>query len=104
MPNIEISLLYPDKKASENSGKAPNISSEALASLELDYAIDLQNSRLCDMFTVDKDVIEYRQGVFSDLLENEKLSVLLNKLSPIVNDINDLRRLSNESLSSELRI
>lgn len=101
MPNIEISLLYPNKQTAENSDKTPNISTEALASLELDYAIDLQNSRLCDMFTMDKEVIEYRQGVFADLLENEKLSVLLNKLLPIVNDINDLRRLSSESISTD---
>ena len=100
MPNIEISLLYPSTKSSDND-KVPMISTETLSSLELDYAIDLQNSRLCDMFTMDKEVIEYRQGVFADLIENDELSVLLNKVLPIVNDINDLRRLSSESTSTD---
>ena len=100
MPNIEISLLYPSTKSSDND-KVPMISTETLSSLELDYAIDLQNSRLCDMFTMDKEVIEYRQGVFADLIENDELSVLLNKILPIVNDINDLRRLSSESTSTD---
>ena len=104
MPNYEISLLYPNLQAIENNINGldnPKISSETLASLELDYAIDLQNSRLCDMFTMDKAVIEYRQGVFADIFENEKLCELLNKLLPIVSDINDIRRLSNESGSTD---
>lgn len=104
MPNYEISLLYPNTQAIENSINGldnPNISSEALTSLELDYAIDLQNSRLCDMFTMDKSVIEYRQGVFSDILENDNLCELLNKLLPIVSDINDIRRLSSESNATD---
>ncbi len=97
MPNYELSLLYPTREAIEKNAQGegvPDISMETLAALELDYAIDLQNSRLCDMFTMDKDVIEYRQGVFKDMLENEELYTLLNKLSPILNDISDLRRMS----------
>lgn len=104
MPSYEISLLYPNKEAiekNENGLDSPKISSEALASLELDYAIDLQNSRLCDMFTKEKSVIEYRQGVFADILENDSLCELLNKLLPIVSDINDVRRLSEESTSTD---
>ena len=100
MPNYEISLLYPSREASEKNAQGkdnPDISMETLEALELDYAIDLQNSRLCDMFTMDKEVIEYRQGVFKDMLENEELYTLLNKLSPILNDISDLRRLSNDN-------
>ena len=104
MPNFEISLLYPNEEAYEksiNGQGSPKISSETLESLELDYAIDLQNSRLCDMFTFDKETIEYRQGVFKDLMENDKLCSLLNKLLPIVSDITDLRRLSNENNATD---
>lgn len=104
MPNYEISLLYPNEEAIEksiNGLDCPKISSETLESLELDYAIDLQNSRLCDMFTLDKEVIEYRQGVFSDLIDNEHLCALLNKLLPIVSDINDLRRLSSDNKATD---
>lgn len=104
MSNYEISLLYPSEQAIEKSinGEAvPKISTETLEALELDYAIDLQNSRLCDMFTYDKEIIEYRQGVFRDLIENDELCTLLNKLLPIVSDINDLRRLSSESTATD---
>ena len=100
MPKYEISLLYPTSEASEKNAQGkdnPDISMETLEALELDYAIDLQNSRLCDMFTMDKEVIEYRQGVFNDMLENEELCTLLNKLSPILNDISDLRRMSSDN-------
>ncbi len=104
MPNYQISLLYPTQEASEKNAQGkdnPNISMETLEALELDYAIELQNSRLCDMFTMDKEVIEYRQQVFRDMLENEELSVLLNKLSPILSDISDLRRLSSDNDSTD---
>ncbi len=100
MPNFEISLIYPSSEASEKNAQGldnPKISMETLEALELDYAIELQSSRLCDMFTMDREVIEYRQEVFKDLLENEELCTLLNKLCPILSDISDLRRLSSES-------
>lgn len=104
MPNYEISLLYPNAQASEKNAQGldnPSISMETLEALELDYAIELQNSRLSDMFTMDKEVIEYRQRVFEDLLSNEELCALLNKLCPILSDISDLRRLSNENDSTD---
>ncbi len=104
MPNIEISLLYPNEQAIEKRIQGqdnPKISSDTLESLDLDYALELQNNRLCDMFTMDKAVIEYRQGVFADLLENDELCQLLNKLSPVLNDISDIRRLSEDDDSSD---
>ncbi|MBQ4108572.1 MAG: hypothetical protein IJC80_04140, partial [Clostridia bacterium] len=104
MPNYEISLLYPNEEAMEksiNGLDSPKITTETLESLELDYAIDLQGSRLCDMFTMSSEVIEYRQDVFADLIENEELCTLLNKLLPIVSDIKDLRRLSSESTATD---
>lgn len=104
MPNVDISLLYPNEQAIEKRMQGldnPNISTEVLESLDLDYAIELQNSRLCDIFSMDKDVIEYRQGVFKDLLNNDTLCDLLNKLSPILNDISDIRRLSEEDESTD---
>lgn len=104
MSNISISLLYPNEQAIDNkaSGKdSPDISMDVLDSLELDYAIDLQNSRLCDIFTMDKEVIEYRQEVFKDLLKNKELCNLLNKLSPVLNDISDIRRLSENDDSTD---
>ena len=104
MSNINISLLYPNEQAIDKkaSGKdSPNISMETLNSLDLDYALDLQNSRLCDIFTMDKDVIEYRQEVFKDLLNNDELCSLLGKLVPVLSDISDIRRLSENDESTD---
>ena len=74
MRNREISLIFPTDEARErnlNGEDRPNITEEVLEELGLNSVIDLKNSRLCDFFTMDKDVIEYRQEVFKDLLENE---------------------------------
>ena len=50
---------------------------------------------------MDKDVIEYRQKVFADLLENQELCDLLIKVNPILSDISELRRLSSDKDSSD---
>lgn len=104
MSNTSISLLYPNEQAIDKKASGqdtPNISTEVLDSLDLDYAINLQNSRLCDIFTMDKEVIEYRQEVFTDLLNNEELSSLLTKLVPVLSDISDIRRLSESDDSTD---
>lgn len=104
MPKNNISLLYPNEQAIDKKIEGldnPKISTSTLEALDLDYAIELNASRLCDMFTLDKDVIEYRQEVFKDLLENEELCSLLTKLSPVLNDISDVRRLSENDDSSD---
>ena len=104
MSNTSISLLYPNEQAIDDkaSGKdSPNISTEVLNSLDIDYAIELQNSRLCDIFTMSKEVIEYRQEVFKDLLNNEELCSLLTKLVPVLTDISDIRRLSESDDSTD---
>lgn len=99
MENIEISLLYPNGAIKDEN--LPNISSEVLNSLELDYAIDLRNNDLCNYFTTDKETIEYRQKVFADMLENEELCDLFSSLAPILNDISELRKLSQDAQSNE---
>ncbi|MBQ7760659.1 MAG: hypothetical protein IJ400_01270 [Clostridia bacterium] len=99
MENIEVSLLYPRGKS--KSDNIPKISEETLSSLELNYAIDLKDSSLCEYFTTDKEVIEYRQSVFKDMLENKALCSLLTSLTPILNDITELRKLSQESANND---
>lgn len=99
MRNREISLIFPTDEARErnlNGEDRPNITEEVLEELGLNSVIDLKNSRLCDFFTMDKDVIEYRQEVFKDLLENEELCQLLTSVNPILSDIAELRRLSTD--------
>lgn len=101
MENTDISLIYPSQGEEYKNDKIPNITEEVLTELELNSAIDLKNSRLCDFFTTSKEVIEYRQAVFKDMLENEELCQLLLKLSPLLCDISELRRLSGEAEQNE---
>lgn len=104
MQKREISLLYPSSEAIEKKAcgqDTPNITDEVLNELGLNSVMDLKNSRLCDFFTMDKSVIEYRQQVFKDLLENDELCDILVKISPILSDIAELRRLSIDGENSE---
>lgn len=101
---MEISLLYPSLMHKENhySGKdIPFITDDVLNDLGINSIFDLRNGSLCDFFTTDKEVIEYRQQVFSDMLKCEELSHVLVKLSPIISDIAELRKLSTEVEQSE---
>ena len=104
MQKRKISLLYPSSMDSdlglENEDRV-NITEDVLDELGLNSVIDLKNSRLCDFFTKDKDVIEYRQKVFEDLLKNEELCSLLIQINPILCDIAELRRLSLDKDSSD---
>ena len=103
MQKREISLIYPSIEARENdlaAGKT-NITEEALREIGLDSVMELKNSRLCDFFTMDKAVIEYRQKVFADLLENRELCDLLVKVNPILSDIAEIRRLSSDKDSAD---
>lgn len=104
MQKREISLIYPSAEYSEKNANGqdnPNITDEVLSELGLNSVMDLKNSRLCDFFTMDKEVIEYRQQVFKDLLDNEELCDLLVKINPILSDIAELRRLSIDTETSD---
>ena len=104
MQKKEISLIFPSEAARErniNGQDNPNITDIVLDELGLNSVMDLKNSRLCDFFTMDKEVIEYRQEVFKDLLENEELCSLLVKVNPILCDIAELRRLSFDTDTSD---
>lgn len=97
---MEISLIYPSEEhylKHINGEDTPNISNEVLDELGLNSLIDLHSSRLCDFFTMNKEVIEYRQKVFNDLLNNNELINVLIKLNPILSDIAELRRLSSDA-------
>ena len=104
MQNLEISLLYPDietlTKGVDGVDRA-NISTEVLEELQLTSIIDLKSGRLCDFFTKDINVIEYRQKVFEDMMENPELCDLFEKVSPILLDISEIRRLSQDTEASE---
>lgn len=104
MQNLEISLLYPDIEALTNGVDGVDrafIPTEVLEELQLTSIIDLKSGRLCDYFTKDVRVIEYRQRVFEDMMENPELCDLFERVSPILLDISEIRRLSQDTEASE---
>lgn len=104
MENINISLIYPESKIlseEDVEGLIPAISNEVLDEIELNNVIDLRSSRLSDYFTFDKEVIEYRQKVFKDMINNPKLREVLLEAQPILSDITEIRRISSDAESSD---
>ncbi|MBO5373866.1 MAG: hypothetical protein J6A54_00260, partial [Clostridia bacterium] len=104
MQNIELSLIYPNNEAllrNEGGQDRPNISNEVLDELELNSLLDLKTSFLSDFFTTDENVIKYRQQVFADMIANPKLCDILLRVSPILSDISEIRRISQDTEPSE---
>lgn len=104
MEYTDISLMYPTQEALMKNARGEDkakISNEVLDELGLNSIIDLKNSRLCDFFTLDPEVIAYRQRVFADTVENPELCELLVKLNPILSDIAEIRRLSSDDTQNE---
>ncbi len=94
----DFSLLYPSGFA--YSGKTPNISRETIEQLELDLLFDLKNSTLEEYFTTVPEVIRYRQDVFYDMLQCPEVAETLSKVTPILLDIEELRRLESSLTSA----
>lgn len=104
MQNIELSLIYPNNEAllrNEGGQDRPNISNEVLDELELNSLLDLKTSFLSDFFTTDENVIKYRQQVFADMIANPELCDILLRVSPILSDISEIRRISQDTEPSE---
>lgn len=94
---MDFSLIYPsgEHKQAHLEGKdCPYITSEVLDELGLSEVLNLQSGRLCDYFSTSKEVIEYRQEVFKDLLGLPSIASALLKVTPIISDISELRRLT----------
>lgn len=104
MQNIEISLIYPNSETmlrNESGQDRPNISNEVLDELELNNLFDLKTSFLSDFFTTDESVIRYRQQVFADMIKNPELCDVLMRVSPILSDIAEIRRMSHDTEPTE---
>ena len=98
-----ISLLYPSEESQllhQHRENLPNISESVCEELGLYEIFDIKNSSLTDFFTLDNDVILYRQSAMRDILAIPELLATLSKVHPILDDIKELRRLDNESVSS----
>ena len=95
-----FSLIYPDlaaRRSSLSSANSPDIDMFVLDELGITEFIDLKNSDLSEYFTVDPEVIAYRQETFRDMLDTPTISETLNSLIPILSDILELRRLEMDS-------
>ena len=95
-----FSLIYPSEQSKQEhlSGKKlPDIDMYTLQELGLLEIFDLKSSELSDYFTTDVAVMEYRMGIFRDMMDNPVISETFNKVIPVVQDITELRRLEADS-------
>ena len=99
-----ISLLYPTEESQvyhSDRFNLPNISERVCDELGLGEIFDLKNSLLTDFFTADPEVILYRQSAIKDMMEIPELKETLAKTHPILDDIQELRRLDTENSSAD---
>ncbi len=93
----DISLIYPDVN---NIAVSSGISEYDAGRLELYELIDLRSSNIGDYFTNDPETIRYRQQTLKDLTEIPELCRVLNRMLPFLNDIIELRSLSEDADSA----
>ena len=93
----DISLLYPD---TNNMSSINGISEYDAGRLELYELIDLRSSDIGDYFTNDPETIRYRQATLKDITETPELCRVLNRMLPFLNDITELRNLSEDTDSA----
>ena len=99
MENRFISLLYPNEAAFEyhsDRRNLPNISEAVCDELGLNEIFNLKNSTLTDFFTKDIEVIKYRQETLSDMIEIPELKATLARVTPMLDDIRQLRVLDGD--------
>ena len=74
----------------------PNISDTVCDELGLSGLFDLKNSSLSEYFTTDPEVIEFRQKTLTDMIRVPELKSTLAEINPILDDIQELRRLDRD--------
>lgn len=98
-----ISLLYPDQESQlyhSDRSNLPRITEEVCDELGLNEIFMLKSCSLTDFFTVDPQVIKYRQQTMQDLIRTPELLETLSSIHPILDDIRELRRLDNDRVGS----
>ena len=98
-----ISLLYPTENSQSFHSyrdNLPNISERVCDELGLTELFGLKNCVLSDFFTQDAEVIKYRQATLDDINRIPELNRTLAEVHPILDDIQQLRRLDMESPNS----
>lgn len=95
-----FSLIYPSAESKQEHLEGicvPDIDMFTLEELGLLEIFDLKSTELSKFFTTDISVMQYRMGIFRDMMNNPVLSETFNKVVPIVQDITELRRLEADS-------
>ena len=95
-----FSLIYPtpESKAAHESGKMrPDVDMFTLEELGLTEVFSLKSGDLSAFLTTDPAVMEYRRATFSDMLACPELAKLFSRLTPVLEDIKELRRLEADS-------
>ena len=103
MENKFISLLYPTEASLEyhsDSKNLPDISDDVCEELGLNEIFNLRNSQLTDFFTKDIEVIKYRQQTIEDMMNIPELKATLARVTPILDDIRQLRVLDSDDAGS----
>ena len=98
-----MSLLYPNEQSQiyhSYKGNLPNISEDVCDELGLTDLFNLKSSSLVDFFTSDPEVIKHRQATIKDILEIPELKETLAEVHPLLDDIQELRRLDSETSNS----
>lgn len=98
-----ISLLYPNEESHSYHSyrdNLPDICEAVCDELGLTELFGLKNSTLGDFFTSDPEVIEYRQKTVKDILDIPEIGKTLSEVHPILDDIQELRRLDMEKTNS----
>ena len=98
-----ISLLYPSEESYNfhtDRSNLPNISADVCYELGLEEIFTLKNGELSDFFTTNPEVIRYRQATLDDMAGIPEIARTLAEIHPILDDINELRRLDIEKNSS----
>ena len=99
-----LSLLYPSEESlrrHKDGVDVPLVSTAVCEELGLSTLIPLKSSALSAYFSLDREVLAYRQATFSELSAHPELVAVLSEVLPILSDIEELRRLDTAELGTE---
>ena len=103
MENSFLSLIYPTEESKvrhTSLSYLPNISEQVCDEIGLSRVFSLKNSSIRSFFTIEQEVIKYRQDAIRDMISIPQLSETLKRALPILFDITELRRLDNNRANS----
>lgn len=85
-----LSLLFPDRIKNEGS---VSVNEDIIKSLELSDVFYMKDVDICDYLTTDAEVIRYRQQTVKDIMNNPKLSELLDECAEKLETVTELAKM-----------